>query len=926
VKNGWAETVAPAGALWVGLRDAVGTAKEDGIAVTRLHKVEKILARDGLAEDIAHFYRSTRALDHLESVCFTRVADNVRKLAASAREAAEWRGKRREASSVLDGPLSLSDPGLPPWVLFWLEEADGRLDREVGFALWDANRQKTFLAYVGCSKVAEAGLIESPEMAVRPLGADLLQAVQASYASSAPQCGVLWRIRYQDLREDASRHWPIIGGSLSLASHVAFDLLQGGRVPDQGCVVIGGFDGRRAIKADDVDSTELEKINALMRQNSAGAHLALTRVVIGSDTAVTASNIAAFAAGGLTVQTVETVDAAVEAVSGVATGLLTYLDALITKVKEKGIALPGAGRKLVDVDIPRDVIAESPERRIGPTEKEEERRKPWRDARVEFAGTGQRLAVLLAPSGSGKSQLVQTTLLDMAATAQEALRAQEADVDSIALPLELSCETLAKYVDKEGVENTVAGILAALIESLETSVGSNAVAANTLKHILRPLTGSLSPGSDAEPADQGGVWLILDGFDQVTKPAAFKRGLEELLRRQVRIVMTSRETAFKERSWSEQRADVYQLATFNGEQIQTFLSRWFMQGTPRAVEDLLKEQRIREMAGTPFLLTLVCSNSDNSELAKDPCRTTLYRVALQDLASRCRVAAVAGAAEEFYDDNRLGQDLLSCLGPVVWSLFGKFVEGEEGRESIQRQDLLRAIEGSSRLVAPQEVRGSSQREKAIWLLDNAVDKGIFCSFDLDSTLFHFPHRSIGEYLAAIGLGEHLGVGTNDFTEFVSKLENTKWHDALIMAVGELASRDKQKAGALVERILADQASLPESIILVGEGVADGGAGSDDDTKACVPPAVLVKLRKRLLRIMRTNEIPPRTRAAAGKTLGRIGDPRFSKEFWHLPVFKPDLDENDELVPEEMLGFIEIPAGEFWMGSNLPPDKEKKSKS
>jgi formylglycine-generating enzyme required for sulfatase activity len=50
------------------------------------------------------------------------------------------------------------------------------------------------------------------------------------------------------------------------------------------------------------------------------------------------------------------------------------------------------------------------------------------------------------------------------------------------------------------------------------------------------------------------------------------------------------------------------------------------------------------------------------------------------------------------------------------------------------------------------------------------------------------------------------------------------------------------------------------------------------------------------------------RARAGDTLARLGDPRFRADAWHLP-------------DEPLLGFVEVPAGPFLMGSDKGQDPE-----
>lgn len=55
-------------------------------------------------------------------------------------------------------------------------------------------------------------------------------------------------------------------------------------------------------------------------------------------------------------------------------------------------------------------------------------------------------------------------------------------------------------------------------------------------------------------------------------------------------------------------------------------------------------------------------------------------------------------------------------------------------------------------------------------------------------------------------------------------------------------------------------------------------------------------------------LPPIDRAQAGDALARVGDPRFRADAWYLP-------------DEPLLGFVEIPAGPFLMGSNPKQDAE-----
>jgi len=64
-----------------------------------------------------------------------------------------------------------------------------------------------------------------------------------------------------------------------------------------------------------------------------------------------------------------------------------------------------------------------------------------------------------------------------------------------------------------------------------------------------------------------------------------------------------------------------------------------------------------------------------------------------------------------------------------------------------------------------------------------------------------------------------------------------------------------------------------------------------------------RIRTWLIRILQHSALPAGDRAQAGDALAQIGDTRFrGKEAWYLPN-------------EPLLGFVEIPAGPFLMGSN-----------
>jgi formylglycine-generating enzyme required for sulfatase activity len=74
------------------------------------------------------------------------------------------------------------------------------------------------------------------------------------------------------------------------------------------------------------------------------------------------------------------------------------------------------------------------------------------------------------------------------------------------------------------------------------------------------------------------------------------------------------------------------------------------------------------------------------------------------------------------------------------------------------------------------------------------------------------------------------------------------------------------------------------------------------------PAFQGSAQREQMALMRSEQLSPAQRVAAGNELAQLGDPRFRPEAWYLP-------------DEPLLGFVEIPEGAFLMGSDLQQDPE-----
>jgi formylglycine-generating enzyme required for sulfatase activity len=170
-------------------------------------------------------------------------------------------------------------------------------------------------------------------------------------------------------------------------------------------------------------------------------------------------------------------------------------------------------------------------------------------------------------------------------------------------------------------------------------------------------------------------------------------------------------------------------------------------------------------------------------------------------------------------------------------------------------------------------------------------------------VFTFPHRTFQEYLA----GAHLASQAN-FACRAAELagQGAQWQEVILLAVGRLmyVAGDLDKPLALAGELCPSQ-PLPadppawRKAWLAGSVLLETGLARVQSS--ALGRDLLERLRLRLADLLAQGALAPGERARAGDTLAELGDPRFDPERWCLPK-------------DDTLGFIEIPAGPFVMGT------------
>jgi len=515
--------------------------------------------------------------------------------------------------------------------------------------------------------------------------------------------------------------------------------------------------------------------------------------------------------------------------------------------------------------------------------------------------------VVLGRPGEGKTLLTRLTCRDVAKDSLDRLDSRGRSLSDIPVPIWLTLDELLAAGSDDGSSRLESAVRQAVRRVIKGAWKPFA-GASTVDRIVEHVTSRL-----AHPS----TWLFIDALDETgnAEDADRRAGLACLrdLPAGMHVVMTCRKLEYHSRAHRDHAPLTlpdtlpdgtlreYDLEPLNRPKQEAFVSRWFDR-TPEKRPDVLDliagHPQLQDMAGNGLMLTLICATREHHEFDRSTRRVELYDLIVRDMVGLVRRAPRRVSPEEV-------SWRLSALKEVAWSFFEEQPSSNSMEPNAWRRRLVAAC-------APFEIKPAPLHE-------DLKKEGLLVSHEKEG--LRFLHRSFLEYLAgahlaSLGVDKLLAVMRRRLAE----PEWEPWRGALTMAFGHLAriparpeqpaAERQQAARRVVENVIADPpGAAGGAVAFIGEAVFDAGGES-------VPAETLQQLRDALLRVMRDNTALPKVRAAAGAALGRLGDHRFHDEsLWCLPKLQSDPGPDGQLPPEPLLGFVEIPEGEFWMGSD-----------
>ncbi|HDQ71340.1 MAG TPA: NACHT domain-containing protein, partial [Chloroflexi bacterium] len=504
--------------------------------------------------------------------------------------------------------------------------------------------------------------------------------------------------------------------------------------------------------------------------------------------------------------------------------------------------------------------------------------------------------VLLGDPGAGKSTFVNHLTFHLA---QAAITSLSASVETVAHPEALPGWTRTPLIP-------VRVILRDLPPA--APVSENGAATPLWDAVARTLSAAhLSAAVPAlEERLDGRVMLLLDGLDEVD-PAARRWLLDgvtdfALTHQRTPILVTCRVYAYQEPAWRLTDFEQAALSPFDEAKIDHFIQVWYAEVgrmglmTPsetgkRAarLRDAVRRVDLRPLAPNPLLLTMMALlHSSYGRLPED--RVQLYGEIVELLLARWEQSRMG---REALTRARLSpRDLRIALEEVAYTVHGQH-QADVGSAGPSEADV---TEATLRQVFQGYLGGDWTRAGDVI---RYVRERAGLLLERKPGVYAFPHRTLQEYLA----GCHLSVQP-DFPTRASDLldqDEERWREPFLLAVG--------KTGRAENRV--DLALSAVDNLCPRECVeAPDGTPRDESSYRCAWLAGqalmeigIPQLRRRdpwqariervagwLARLLEAGALTPVERAAAGRVLAHLGDPR-------------DLDE-----------LVFVPGGPFLMGS------------
>ncbi len=525
----------------------------------------------------------------------------------------------------------------------------------------------------------------------------------------------------------------------------------------------------------------------------------------------------------------------------------------------------------------------------------------------EALGLYSRLAVLGDP-GSGKTTLLRYLALTYARDWLQAGPVKERlSLDERRLPIFLPLRDFARNLEKEHLDNGADGPKLLL---------------NYLRVYFENQQIILPVDFFTERLKAGECVVLLDGMDEVASMETRQR-VARIVERftvaypQNRYVVTSRIVGYTGGARLGEGYEATTVRDFTDEDIACFVRYWNkaveMTLAGAATEYALREaerqskslieairgnSRVRELAVNPLLLTVIALvHRYRAQLPER--RVELYEEALEVLLAQWDAVKGLSATTILQGLELDSGDRRGLLEPVaLWMM-------EQRIREIELDDLHRQLTPTFQGMLKDE----RQTEKAVDGFVALINERSGLLTERGQGIYAFNHLTFQEHLAARAVADR-----EDYKEYTStRLEDSWWREVILLEAGYLSTQGKKRATELIRVMMECEKELEPyyNLVLAAEAVRDvGSARLEGDLGNEIQQRLKKVFETPLRKEVGDLKLWVQRRASAAEALGRIESGGFGAQpaFWRLPYGEPV--------------WCDVPAGEFWMGSENGPDREK----
>lgn len=533
--------------------------------------------------------------------------------------------------------------------------------------------------------------------------------------------------------------------------------------------------------------------------------------------------------------------------------------------------------------------------------------------------------VLLGGPGSGKSTFVNFVALAMAG---ELLKLPAPNLATLTAPLPKDREEGEEKSQTQPwdhpallpVQVTLRD-LAAQLPHPGTPIDAQVVWGYITDRLSQCKLEAFAQDLEAELFEHGGL-VMFDGLDEVPDAENRREQIKQAVQqfagtyRNCRYLVTSRTYAYQRQDWKLDGFTQVELLPFTQAQINRFVHTWYAhmvelarlsQAAAEERAELLKRdaarnERIRELAERPLLLTLIAQLQTEAGGSLPERREELYQRAVDMLLNKWEGLKVfVGADGKRHEQPSLSEWLKANRDDIRRQLNRLAFEAHRdqpklaGTADIPQIALIAALLRASNRPDVQLVRLEEfLRDRAGILAEHGVG------------MYQFPHRSFQEYLAACHLTD------DNFPDTLAELalgDPNRWREVALLAGAKAARGAPVGVWALSESLCSKDAP---PLTMVAPEVEHWGAllaGQVLDECADLTHIATRDIRKRewvrnwQVHILRANTLPSAERALAGRTLAALGDTR------------------PEVMTLAGMQFCLVPPGPFVMGGDRYSDEK-----